>query len=96
MTVLSRDMFTIQIATAVYFVLIDMVTMSQYLYYLIRNQGYKGKIGEMEGESRVERELRVKKNRGKREGGREREWEGGRERGGGGGGGGDKIRGRRG
>ena len=31
-----------QIATAVYFVLIDTVTMSQYFYYLFKNQGIQG------------------------------------------------------
>ena len=32
----------LQIATAVYFVLIDMITMSQYFYYLFKNQGCQG------------------------------------------------------
>ena len=31
-----------QIATAVYFVMIDAVTMVQLLYYVVRNQGFKG------------------------------------------------------
>ena len=31
-----------QITTAVYFVLIDVVTMVQLLYYVVRNQGFKG------------------------------------------------------
>ena len=35
---------TIQIATAVYFVLIDCVSVSQYIYYIIKNQGLKGVV----------------------------------------------------
>ena len=34
----------IQIATAVYFVLIDCVSVSQYIYYIIKNQGLKGVV----------------------------------------------------
>lgn len=49
----------LQIATAVYFVLIDMVTMSQYFYYLFKNQGCQGmreRKGRGEGERGSERE----------------------------------------
>lgn len=33
---------SLQLATAVYFVLIDCVTITQYVYYLIKNQGLRG------------------------------------------------------
>lgn len=34
----------LQIATAVYFVLIDCILVSQYFYALVKNQGLKGTI----------------------------------------------------
>ncbi|XP_064384142.1 uncharacterized protein LOC135333159 [Halichondria panicea] len=39
--ILTDQLFT-QLATAVYFVLIDCVSVSQYIYYIIKNQGLKG------------------------------------------------------
>ena len=32
----------LQIATAVYYIALDVITMSQYLFYVIRNQGCRG------------------------------------------------------
>ena len=59
----------LQIATAVYFVLIDVVTMSQYIYYVMRNQGCQGELaceseekpGEKEREGR-EREQEAERS----------------------------------
>ena len=48
-----------QIATAVYFVLIDTVTMSQYFYYLFKNQGIQGmKEKEREREREIQKKIK--------------------------------------